>query len=200
MYPTEANDNVYDIHSHRNGEHRRSALPSTKFSGRSFWVGVGALDTCQGFTRREQMSSGWEAFAVLHGHSKEMTDDGEHEPVLPCNQPSGWVRDSQAACCMNTKCGRRFGMLRRRHHCRSCGHVICEPCSRARVPLLHRDANLLRVGEVRPGMYLRICNDCVQPALMALHQATCQVLLGSQPSGKILAPVFEQLDEEKFDL
>ena len=28
-------------------------------------------------------------------------------------------------------CAKKFGMMRRRHHCRMCGHVICYQCSQS---------------------------------------------------------------------
>ena len=38
-----------------------------------------------------------------------------------------WVADGDAAVCR--VCGRSFGPLRRRHHCRACGGVVCDACS-----------------------------------------------------------------------
>lgn len=41
--------------------------------------------------------------------------------------PPPWVPDARAESCM--RCGRLFGLLRRRHHCRLCGRVVCADCS-----------------------------------------------------------------------
>ena len=38
-----------------------------------------------------------------------------------------WKPDSEEKWCM--KCGRTFGVQRRKHHCRLCGDIICEVCS-----------------------------------------------------------------------
>ena len=38
-----------------------------------------------------------------------------------------WVPDKSVTAC--NVCGRGFSLLRRRHHCRMCGHVICDKCS-----------------------------------------------------------------------
>jgi hypothetical protein len=40
----------------------------------------------------------------------------------------GWMLDSEASCCMS--CRNKFNLLfRRKHHCRSCGIIICIDCS-----------------------------------------------------------------------
>mmetsp|Transcript_10365 Transcript_10365/g.18456 ORF Transcript_10365/g.18456 Transcript_10365/m.18456 type:complete len:585 (-) Transcript_10365:104-1858(-) len=50
-----------------------------------------------------------------------------------------WVEDTATEVCMN--CHARFGLvqMRRRHHCRLCGKVVCSACSRSRqlVPEYH---------------------------------------------------------------
>jgi len=38
-----------------------------------------------------------------------------------------WVPDKDAAAC--NVCCARFSLLRRRHHCRMCGQVVCASCS-----------------------------------------------------------------------
>jgi len=38
-----------------------------------------------------------------------------------------WVPEAQISKCQS--CGVAFGMLTRKHHCRSCGHVVCAACS-----------------------------------------------------------------------
>eukprot|EP01062_Namystynia_karyoxenos_P039065 TRINITY_DN2840_c0_g1_i2.p1 TRINITY_DN2840_c0_g1~~TRINITY_DN2840_c0_g1_i2.p1 ORF type:complete len:938 (+),score=245.22 TRINITY_DN2840_c0_g1_i2:94-2814(+) len=59
-----------------------------------------------------------------------------------------WVQDSAAANC--ALCERAFTLARRRHHCRHCGEVICDDCSRRRAPL-ERD------GRTREH---RVCDPC----------------------------------------
>jgi FYVE zinc finger len=41
--------------------------------------------------------------------------------------PEGWIPDAQAARCVD--CSKQFSTLKRRHHCRSCGSVMCGECS-----------------------------------------------------------------------
>lgn len=50
------------------------------------------------------------------------------EASLP-KQPPVWVKDSDAPTCMVAGCGRAFGPLEWRHHCRFCGGVVCSKCS-----------------------------------------------------------------------
>ncbi|CAP23057.1 Protein CBR-RABS-5 [Caenorhabditis briggsae] len=38
-----------------------------------------------------------------------------------------WLDDAEAPCC--PLCAARFGLTRRRHHCRLCGKVLCHSCS-----------------------------------------------------------------------
>ena len=59
-----------------------------------------------------------------------------------------WVPDRDKLKC--TKCNRDFTMLRRRHHCRSCGCLACDDCTSKRVILKHIDSNIP----------LRCCDAC----------------------------------------
>uniref|UniRef100_A0A8C9SW35 FYVE-type domain-containing protein n=1 Tax=Scleropages formosus TaxID=113540 RepID=A0A8C9SW35_SCLFO len=59
-----------------------------------------------------------------------------------------WVPDS--ACSHCTACKVPFTVLRRRHHCRSCGKIFCARCS-------PNVAALPRFGHVQP---VRVCNHC----------------------------------------
>ncbi|KAL1521858.1 hypothetical protein AB1Y20_021509 [Prymnesium parvum] len=78
---------------------------------------------------------------VAHRAVKGASDD-EHE-VAPV-----WTPDAAATHCMT--CGHEFSVLRRRHHCRSCGKVLCAGCSESRVSM--------------PGLYddkaVRVCKPC----------------------------------------
>ena len=52
------------------------------------------------------------------------------EDVASAKAKATWQPDSEAASC--TKCGAKFTMVRRRHHCRLCGGIFCASCSEAR--------------------------------------------------------------------
>lgn len=72
----------------------------------------------------------------------------EEESLLGVLKPL-WIPDEDAPSCMN--CSQRFTVLRRRHHCRACGRVLCSACcsSRARLEYMEcRDA--------------RVCLPCLQ--------------------------------------
>jgi len=46
-----------------------------------------------------------------------------------------WKLDDASNIC--DLCSRQFGVLNRRHHCRLCGALVCDPCSDKRVSLQH---------------------------------------------------------------
>lgn len=82
-------------------------------------------------------------FSVLTGGDlEERKGDGEEaaaaaaaqvktpaKPTKPTKKDlkKGWQADSEAAFCVY--CNEAFTFLRRRHHCRHCGTVVCDHCS-----------------------------------------------------------------------
>lgn len=81
----------------------------------------------------------------LNGASNNnaLSDGGKHD-VAPA-----WVPDALAPRCK--LCSVDFGLVTRRHHCRHCGDVVCDDCSKHRVILPGLDKNAVRV-----------CNNCIQ--------------------------------------
>ena len=71
----------------------------------------------------------------------------EEQLLLGRVQPF-WVPDSEAAACQI--CGGRFTLVRRRHHCRACGKVLCGACCSARAALHYLEG--------REG---RVCTPCL---------------------------------------
>ena len=67
----------------------------------------------------------------------------EHHIIAPV-----WVPDAECSNCL--LCEESFTLLRRRHHCRACGKVVCAACSSRRWLLAHVDS-------VKP---VRTCEDC----------------------------------------
>jgi len=68
-----------------------------------------------------------------------------------------WIPDSEADDCMT--CGISFNVVRRRHHCRACGKVVCGKCSAVKFPLLCLE-----------GKQARVCDTC--------HEIMTQLDLG----------------------
>ena len=65
-----------------------------------------------------------------------------------------FVEDAEAPTCED--CGTEFGRITRKHHCRSCGHVFCGPCSRERYPLIDPQASKRHQKD----SCVRVCNEC----------------------------------------
>lgn len=61
---------------------------------------------------------------------------------------ASWIPDSASAICM--RCSERFGVTQRRHHCRRCGYVVCNSCSKGRA--------LLENISSKP---VRVCKQCM---------------------------------------
>ena len=74
-----------------------------------------------------------------------LTDD---ERALGIVKPI-WIPDEEALQCMD--CNQRFTVLRRRHHCRACGRLLCGNCcsSRARLEYMENKES-------------RVCLPCLQ--------------------------------------
>ncbi|XP_045630716.1 lateral signaling target protein 2 homolog isoform X1 [Ursus americanus] len=70
------------------------------------------------------------------------TRDGDLE------DPPEWVPDEVCGFC--TACKAPFTVIRRKHHCRSCGKIFCSRCSSHSAPLP-------RYGQVKP---VRVCTHC----------------------------------------
>ena len=62
-----------------------------------------------------------------------------------------WVPDPEAVACR--VCGLEFGMMHRKHHCRACGQIVCDGCSRSRQHVLARQSSGDDLGA-------RVCDNC----------------------------------------
>ncbi|CAG8532971.1 7028_t:CDS:10 [Paraglomus occultum] len=63
-----------------------------------------------------------------------------------------WINDETVKACK--QCSATFTPLRRKHHCRQCGHIFCQNCSSQRLALP-------QLGEFTP---VRVCNECFRVA------------------------------------
>lgn len=63
---------------------------------------------------------------------------------------SKWIEDTHVDSCMG--CYKKFTLLNRKHHCRSCGRVFCNSCSNFRA--------LVRLKAGGPEESSRVCSHC----------------------------------------
>ncbi|ETV96531.1 hypothetical protein, variant 1 [Aphanomyces invadans] len=68
-------------------------------------------------------------------------------------RPDEWVKDECRSHC--NICMQQFHAFRRRHHCRTCGEVLCHSCSK------HKKVRLIRLNYE---LGVRICTFCVMQA------------------------------------
>ena len=68
-----------------------------------------------------------------------------------------WIEDSDASSCVC--CEKTFNILRRRHHCRLCGQVVCAKCSTTRrVVALRRQGKDTKIAA--RDKLKRVCDSC----------------------------------------
>ena len=65
------------------------------------------------------------------GVSSRSGPTGRKPPELASHQPVVWQADTPHC----QRCGKRFKLLRRRHHCRQCGYCVCNKCSPRKIEL-----------------------------------------------------------------
>lgn len=66
---------------------------------------------------------------------------------VPGTYPPEWLPDQEADACM--ACESLFTIIKRRHHCRSCGKIFCGDCCRLKAKILYLD-----------NQEARVCNNC----------------------------------------
>ncbi|PRP74676.1 hypothetical protein PROFUN_03598 [Planoprotostelium fungivorum] len=87
---------------------------------------------------------------ALDGGSEIMSEGSAYSQSLDASEAPVWIPDSKYKMCMI--CGSKFNLVNRRHHCRACGKIICNACSRERMQL-----NTNKKSRV-----CKICIDLVQ--------------------------------------
>ncbi|TRZ02111.1 hypothetical protein DNTS_034933 [Danionella cerebrum] len=95
------------------------------------------------------------ALAISKDHSKMVVGDGRGRVFSwsVSDQPGRstadhWVKDEQVDSC--SSCTVRFSLTERRHHCRNCGQVFCQKCSR-----FQSEIKRLKISSP-----VRVCQNC----------------------------------------
>lgn len=92
-----------------------------------------------------------------------------------------WMPDSTASTCQ--KCRALFSLINRRHHCRNCGAIVCDPCSRRRYKLEHVDQR----------KQVRVCDGCYS---FLSEDGQTSIRLASMRLAKGINPEDAQAGEE----
>ncbi|KAF9361773.1 hypothetical protein BGX34_006925 [Mortierella sp. NVP85] len=101
------------------------------------------------------------AASIVRGSSPALGNGGVRgdepfEHTLLLVRPT-WVLDQDAAACQI--CVKSFNTMRRKHHCRQCGRVLCHECS-------SRSIALPQLGYTKA---VRVCNDCFEVAYLVAY-------------------------------
>mmetsp|Transcript_8252 Transcript_8252/g.20273 ORF Transcript_8252/g.20273 Transcript_8252/m.20273 type:complete len:1855 (+) Transcript_8252:338-5902(+) len=121
------------------------------------------------------------AMKTIQGRKKDKIEVGT-APV--------WQPDSEARAC--TVCAKPFGFIRRRHHCRQCGLLVCGDCSKGRMCLDWCPNN----GKQR------VCNKCFvklggsQLENMSMHRGST-LMLKAPSFSHITIKVANEKESEK---
>lgn len=91
---------------------------------------------------------------------KCMTSDKPEGNIEAKISKDHWRPDVLAKCCSN--CDAMFTTIRRRHHCRMCGEIFCDACSRKRAKLLGESSTPERVCDNCFGVYEKQSAPTVQ--------------------------------------
>ncbi|KAG1877294.1 hypothetical protein F4604DRAFT_1653097 [Suillus subluteus] len=94
--------------------------------------------------------------------------------------PPVWVPDAKTEACM--RCARPFGFVRRRHHCRLCGRVVCADCS-GRTFYITDPSSQSPSGKNTKAKPARACNECYEAAFPLV----CSITGGSSTPSTLSA-------------
>lgn len=98
-----------------------------------------------------------------------------------------WIPDEQASVCAVRGCGKPFGLLERKHHCRRCGEVVCQEHFQSSIPL-----NQFAVPDPN-GVPSEVCDDCFltfqrRNLLKQAQDARTRIYFRMPDSGSIIIP------------
>ncbi|KAF8213815.1 FYVE zinc finger-domain-containing protein [Mycena galopus ATCC 62051] len=121
--------------------------------------------SCSSLSSRSSGSS------VCYSDPIDLTVPRPNEHLAVLLSKALWKPDSAASNCDSFHCRVPFTIFERRHHCRKCGGLFCQPCSSRSTPLLDA-SNLAFLHPPRntpltvfespesPIVVARVCDDC----------------------------------------
>ncbi|KAG0066922.1 hypothetical protein BGZ89_006753 [Linnemannia elongata] len=173
------NNNNYNYASSNNGDSRRSSMTGARSTAGS--VMSGRLSTLGG-------GVGGGTSPVLGGGVIHFSGGDEPaEQTLLLARPY-WVPDQDAAACRI--CAKGFNAVRRKHHCRQCGHVLCYDCC-------SRSIALPQLGYTKA---VRVCNDCFEVAYLVAYCLSDDLGPSTQIHGaRGIYELIEANDEKALD-
>ena len=85
-----------------------------------------------------------------------LTPPGQYTQAIAREGVRRWMPDTEASKC--GRCNKSFSVLRRKHHCRNCGHIVCADCSKKKKQLANP---IRRPGSTAPETGpVRVCDHC----------------------------------------
>lgn len=124
------------------------------------------LGYCPSLDYEKESPERWNKdIAIVHAYPPQPIEQDYEEVVVlpqPVLQEVEWMPDEAAEFC--PQCGASFGLLKRRHHCRNCGTVVCGNCSNHTLPAKKIQSCTQKISGVTkilsPDENVRVCNDC----------------------------------------
>lgn len=108
-------------------------------------------------TREKQARMPWRSPPASVSHRTLPTD---LKPIALHSDHPKWQKDSTAGTCLD--CNKEFTVTRRRHHCRRCGFIFCDPCTAGRVQY---------AGDARAQRTCRLCRNLLASQVVARERA-----------------------------
>ncbi|CAL1265075.1 unnamed protein product [Larinioides sclopetarius] len=105
--------------------------------------------------------------SVVEPNISEFVPCVKQQPQIGIVKPY-WIPDAEAVNCMH--CGMKFTVIKRRHHCRGCGKVLCSRCCNQKAFLSYLNKED------------RICQPCADILASTLHSEQVPVPFDSQSS------------------
>lgn len=92
-------------------------------------------------------------------------------------RPIVWIPDKNVNACK--QCNTRFGLLNRKHHCRSCGYIFCSTCCSFFGSIPSFLPKTLHSSDV--GSKVRLCINCLQSIQIAKRNRNLVTILSFLP-------------------